>query len=735
MGISGNIASALTVVRTTCEQCYYQCGMLAHVKDGRVIKVQGDPEHPQYDGRLCPKGGAHLHEMNTSDRVLYPLKRVDGGWQRVSWDAALAEITDRLVQIKGKYGPLAIAAGSDGGPRQVCNTLMVRALGSPNVFLNTMTCSSALQVGDISTYGEWITWDFPPDYANSRCILVVGSNPPRHCPPSWHKMNLAMKQGAKLITVDPRSTECTEKSDLWLRPNPGTDAALALCMAHIILTENLYDYEFVEKWCYGFDEFRKRVADYPVDRVAGITGIAAEDIVQAARMFATTKPACIHIRNGISGHLRATQTVRALTSLLALTGNLDIPGGNRFLNYKLDRGIYNQFAIHRAAEFRLPREIEAKMIGTDVFPLYSGPDSICQAAHGSLLFKAMLSGNPYPVRAMIAMGSNPVSTHPNAAEVRAALKSLDLFVVAERAMTPTAQLADFVLPVTDFLERDEVCDMCYRDHVSVRQKVVEPAGESWDDREINFALAERLAAKGALDYPHLIPWRNVKEFNDFRIEKFGLTFEELKQRGVIHLSPVYKRYEHQGFATPTGKVELYSTLLERWGFDPLPAYEPVDHILTHAGVSEEYPLILITGARHWAYKNSEMRTNPWLKKVLPHPLVEMHPDTAAALGVQEGDWIDIKTPFGGPIRQRVIYVPNMHPNCIAAQDGWWFPERPEGGWADSNINVVTPTAVEYHDPISGMQMLKRLPCAVTKADSGEHPEASVEKRGLERIVP
>lgn len=705
------------VVRTVCEQCYYQCGVLAFVENGRIMRIKGDPEHPQYDGRMCPKGGSHLQELYSPDRLLYPLKKDRGGWQRVSWEDALEEIADRLKDIKEKYGALAISADSDGGPRQVWNSLLVRALGSPNVFLNTMTCSSALQIGDVATYGEWITWDFPPDFANSQCILVAGSNPAVHCPPSWHRITQAMKRGAKLITIDPRFTECAGKSDIWLRPLPGTDAALGLGMAKVMIEEELYDAEFVSEWCHGFEDFSKRASEYPLERVSQITGVPQEEIAKAARTFATTKPACMHIRNGISGHPGGTQAVRALTTLLALTGNLDIPGGNRFFtSFKREKGIIDQFMIHRMPEFRLPREIEAKMIGSEEFPLYSGPDSIVQAAHGSLLFKAMLTGRPYPVRAMIVMMSNPVITHPNSIEVREALKSLDLLVVAEKVMTPTAQLAHFVLPVSDYYERDEVCDLCYRDFISVRQKVVDPPGECKDDRDIVFELAARLEAKGCLDHPSVMPWRSIEEFNNFRIERFGMTFDQLKEQGIVRLTPEYERYKRKGgFATGTGKVELYSTFLEKWGFDPLPAYE--EDKQTSVSTQKDFPLLLITGARHWAFKNSEMRTNPWLKKVLPDPLVEVNPDTAAALGIEDGDWIAIETPFGGPVRQRAHFVQHMHPVCVAAQDGWWFPNRPEGGWRDSNINMVTPTDIESHDPISGMQLLKGIPCRIYRVEA------------------
>lgn len=325
------------------------------------------------------------------------------------------------------------------------------------------------------------------------------------------------------------------------------------------------------------------------------------------------------------------------------------------------------------------------------------------------------------------MGSNPVVTHPDAEEVHAALESLDLLVVAEMFMTPTAQVAHYVLPVSDFYERDEVCDLCYQYFISVRQKVVAPAGECWDDREISFELAKRLDARGALRYPHLFPWRSIEEFNNYRIHQIGITWQDLKARGIVKFDPKYRQYESRGrFNTPTGKVELYSTFLAERGFDPLPAYQEIKVRTTE--LASHYPLILITGVRHWAYKNSEMKSSKWARRALPHPQVEINPKTAAELGIKKGDWVWIKTPFGSPVKQRAVLVPNMHPRVIAAQDGWWFPERDNGGWRDSNINMVTTTELEWHDPISGQQFLKGIPCAILKeVENGETDRVDIEE--------
>lgn len=701
------------IVRTSCDHCYFACGVLAYSENGRITKLRGDPDHPLNQGKLCAKGAAHLSQMYSAERLLYPLKRKGTDFYRVSWKDALEEIAERLNEIKIKHNALAISGASNGGGRQVLNTLLLRALGSPNVYVNHSICSGSLRLGDVATYGEWITGDPQPDFANSRCIMVVGSNPEHTAPPWWIRIRKALKDGAKLITIDPRFTGTAARSDLWLSPKPGTDTALGLGMANVIIQENLYDADFVTKWGYGFDKFAQGIKEYDVAQVASITGVPVDSILKAAHMFATIKPGCMHIRSGLNGNPCSTQAVRAMNILLALTGNLDIPGGNRFKESRMAKtGIIPPDVIHARRDFRLPPEIEARTIGAEQFPLCSGPNSVFAAVSGSMLFDAMLTGTPYPVRSMLIAGSNPVINHPAACKVREALKSLDLLVVSELYMTPTAQLAHFVLPVSDYLERDGVCQYS-GECLSVRQKVVEPPGECKDDSEIALQLAKILRSKGFLRYPDLIPWDSVYEFIDFQIMKFGITFEELKLRGVIKFEPEFKQYERSGrFRTATGKVEFWSTLLEKHGFDPLPRYEEIR--LWHTDTSREFPLTLIAGVRHWAYKHSMNRTSPWLKKVLPDPLVEINPITATSLGLKEGDWAEIYTPYGGPVRQKVVCAPKLDSSYVVTLDGWWYPNREEGGWSDSNVNVLTTNT---QDPISGAYWLKGIPCRLINARS------------------
>ena len=395
----GTGGSGQRIIQTSCDHCYYECGVLAYVENGRISRLKGDPDHPLNQGLLCAKGYAHLGQVYSQHRLLHPLRREGDGWQPVSWEQAINEISDRIAEIKLKHGPLAISGASEGGGRQVLNTLLVRALGSPNVYVNHSICSGSPRLGDTATYGEWITGDPEPDFVNSKCIMIVGSNPPNHAPPWWRKIRKAMKQGAKLITIDPRFTSAAAKSDIWLAPKPATDAALGLGMAYVIIHERLYDTDFVKKWCHGFDQFVERIEQYPVARVAAITGVAESSIIETARLFATSKPACLHIRSGLNGQPRATQAVRAMNILLALTGNVDVPGGNRFTDSVPGRiGILTAGALHGKREFRLPPGIEQHTIGAEEFPLCAGPESIFAAAVGSLLFDAMLTSKPYPVR-------------------------------------------------------------------------------------------------------------------------------------------------------------------------------------------------------------------------------------------------------------------------------------------------------------------------------------------------
>jgi len=359
------------VVRTCCQGCHPECGVLVHVKDGKITKIEGDDDHPDSRGFICIKGQVQDKFTYHPDRIKQPLKRAEergaGKWQPISWDQALDEIAEKLTEIKDKYGPESIAAYHGTGPRTsgTSTHAFAAAIHTPNVICtDAHICYFPSIMVETLTYGSSIMMEKGPDYLNARCIMVVGANPTvSHPPRGIDIVEAQRKNGARLIVVDPRRTHLASRSDLWLQIRPGTDVALALAMMNVIIDEGLYDKDFVNKWCYGFDMLRERVQEYPPEKVAGITWIPAERIREAARLYATTKPAVMHHRVAIEHNVNTSQTIRALCNLIAITGNLDIKGGNLFISI-------GQLG-HRAQS---PNFIE-KRIGSKQFPLMAGKDA------------------------------------------------------------------------------------------------------------------------------------------------------------------------------------------------------------------------------------------------------------------------------------------------------------------------------------------------------------------------
>jgi thiosulfate reductase / polysulfide reductase chain A len=459
-------------------------------------------------------------------------------------------------------------------------------------------------------------------------------------------------------------------------------------MIHIILEKGLYDKGFVKNWCLGFEALKERAGEFPTERVSEITWIPAEKIEAAAEMYALSKPAALHHRVAVEHNINSAQTDRALIILVALTGNLDVKGGN-LLPGPMD-GYIPSIAIAGAGPWLKPGlEVIEKRIGFKEVPLVAGPDAPLPFVPSPLALEAMVEGRPYPLKALYAAGSNALVNIQNSKRVLKALKTLDLHVAVDFFMTPSGEFADYVLPAATWLEREEICDLSYMGCITARQKAVEPLYESQDDLKIVIELVKRIAWADR----RIVPWDSVTECYDWMLKGMGLSFDDLKKKGSVIVPPEYKKYEKGGFDTPSGKVELSSSVFKRFGHDPLPDYkEPPEGPLSTPDLMESYPLILITGARSIAYFHSEGRQIPSLRKRVPDPELEIHPDTATAIGVENGEWVWIETPKveGERVTLKVKVTTKIHPKVVHAAHGWWFPERPgpEHGCFDSNINLV-----------------------------------------------
>jgi anaerobic selenocysteine-containing dehydrogenase len=685
------------VVRSVCQASHSECGVLVRVKNGKVVRIEGDPNHPLSRGYICPKGRAQPQLLYHPDRVKYPMRRAgergSGNWERISWNEALNEIATKVTQAKEEYGPESIAAIHGTGPRPSLYStgLLLLALGSPNVIsVDLHICYIPSWVAERWTYGDTVMMDKGPDYLNSDCIMVIGGNPlASHPPYGLRILEAKRRRKAKLVVVDPRRIELAASADMWLQIRPGTDAALALGMIKTIIDEELYDKEFVDRWCYGFDKLKERVQEYTVERVAKITWVPADRIREAARLYATTKPAALHHRVALEHNINSTQTCRALAILVAITGNLDVPGGN-VMPMHVEGIIGCANLIGAGPLFRPELEIQEKRIGAKEYPLASGPDAVIPFVVAPLAHEALRDGKPYPVKALFCAGGNPMLNQQNTRSWGKAMKNnLDLLVVSEFFMTPTAELADYVLPVATWIERDDLCDIMYSGFIAARQKAIEPLYECWHDMKISIELAKRIPWANR----KFLPWDSVDEFNEALVKGAGLTFEELKEKGYISVPTKYKKYEKDGFGTPTRKVELYATGLEKYGLAPLPFYrEPPQSPVSSPELLKHYPLILYTGGRYLEFFHSEGRQIPDLRKRIPDPVVEMHPDTAKQLTIEDGDLVWIETPQvkGERVVFKARLTTDVHPRMAHARHSWWFPEKPapEHGCFESNINVV-----------------------------------------------
>jgi anaerobic selenocysteine-containing dehydrogenase len=710
---------------STCWECSTVCGSLVTVQQGRVTRIQPNAAHPHSRGAFCVKGilgapGITDHER----RLLHPLRRVgprgSGQWQRVSWDEALDVMAHRLAETRERWGPLALVGAVSGAffSRGLTVALLMRSMGSPNWMINQDLCGGCRAVSDRLT-GLGI--ERGDDIEATRCALIVGRNPAEADPAQWQALRRARARGARVIVVDPKRISAVDMADLWLRPRPGTDAALALAMIHVMIAEGRHDREFVARWCHGFDALRERAGRYPPAVAAGLTGIAADAIVRAARLYADG-PSTFVSGHGIDAFSAGVQTFRAWHCLVAISGNVDRPGGNRRL--KKPPGFRTYLDLLRHPDFRLPEEIERQEIGADRFPLWAGPQGWQMACHNPSVLEAVLTGRPYPVRAMYVSGVNIVVTYPDAARTAAALRSLDFLAVATSTMTPTAELADLVLPKTTTLEEEEVSLDPGGPCLSFTRAVVAPRGEARSDLDIAIGLVDRLTARGATTRD-LFRWRTQREFNEFLLGSSGIALEDLQARGFAVFPYRLGDFEEQGFATPTGKVELASVALERLGLDPLPDYTPPRRERLPAAERAAFPLVLLTGDREKAYHHSRFREQAWARRVSPDPELRVHPDTARAEGLAAGDWVWVEVAGGpGRCRLRVQVTDTTPPGVVSTGMGWWLPDAPapERGAFDVNINVAMSYAGPW-DPCSGSADTRGLPCRLVAMRLPAHSSA------------
>jgi anaerobic selenocysteine-containing dehydrogenase len=711
-----------------CASCDIACQLRAEVQDGWVVRVKSHP-NPLLRDNICmkgiyaPKGFAH------PDRVLHPLRRVgergDGRWQRVSWDDAMGEIAERLQRVVALHGPEALAVSTSqwntstdsGTGRRFMNLL-----GSPNWISGVALCAGNTAAVNRMVYG-WFPF---PDLPSTRCIVLFGHNPRRHSwTPVYNAIRKAQQNGAKLIVLDPRRSESAERADLWLPLRAGTDAAMCLGWLNVILRERLYDADFVRDWTVGFDELARRVEDYPVERVATITGCDPDAIVRAARIYASEGPSVIPWTPVTDQQRNSTSAIRLQASLRAVCGYVDVPGGELFQAFHPDVVPESEIEAHHL----LPAAQKAKQLGSDHHPVftYRGTEPLREPtkrvwgheyanvvmgsymANPSATFRAMADGIPYPVKAFFVLGNNALLSYANMQLIQRAMLNQDLVVVHEHMLTPTAQLADFVLPGDSWLERPHLMDgYGWLNAVRTSERAVAPPGECRGVFDFWRDLAHRMG------FGAHFPWRDVEELYTHRLQAFGKDWSEFLATHEIHVpAPAFRKYERTGFATPSGKVELHSSILQDLGFDALPYWREAPP------APPGYPLELFMGVREDEYFQTGQRFIPELRARRPEPQVYVHPADARRHGLDDGTWVDVATPHGS-VRLQTALRDDMPEGLLRVPHGWWKPEVNDpstlsAAWLHADAQIC-PDDEEYLDREQGVPHFKGLPARLVAVE-------------------
>ncbi|MFO7784591.1 MAG: molybdopterin-containing oxidoreductase family protein [Thermodesulfobacteriota bacterium] len=689
---------SITWHRTHCARMDHGgCGLLVGVRDNRIVSIKGDPEGYLNRGYVCPKGLASPDRLNHPDRLTTPLKRRGergkGSWDAISWEEALDEIAERFHAIREREGARAVAFGV-GMPKGLEHFVLIRLanlFGSPNVVASQDVCHAPREITGLHTCGFYPVADF---HHPSRLVMLWGSNITGTNEEGEISSLLLeqVKSGTDLIVVDPKRTDLAEKACLWLPVRPGTDHALALGLLNVIVDESLYDQGFVESCTEGFGDLAEHVATYTPERVAEITGVPADRIREAARRYAAARPSTIQWGNPIEHHRYTFDITRALICLMAVTGNLDVPGGNI---HARDPKI---LGLGRFVRADLIPDKRKTMLGA-----HHGVIPRMMTVPPSFFKQAVLDGTPYPVRGFYVMCGNPMLSWADSPQTRRALETLDFLVVADLFLTPTAAMADIVLPVATQFEFNDIGHYGIGHGVILaRPKVVDPPPGCRPDMEILNELGRRLSP------PEL--WHDDYEtFLEDVLAPSGLTYAEFMERGFLKGPEAFGRYVEEGFHTPTGKVELKLSTAGKFGVPPLPSFRglPMEE-------DPDYPLLL-TSSKNRFFLHSSYRWVESLRKRAPEPVLDVHPETAGGFGINDGDEVVIETRHGA-ITHRARLTDRIMPGVVSAEHGWWFPEDGPGelyGWERSNLNCLTTT--ERLGREFGTPNIKAIPCRIRVA--------------------
>ena len=701
------------VVYTTCKSCHGGCGVKVTVEDGVIIHIEGNPDSLTR-GTMCSKGLSSIQHVDNPYRLKYPLKRAgakgEGKWQRISWEEALDTIAGKMQAAIKEYGPFSVAVsqGTGRGYNRYTHRF-ARSIGTGNIITPGYVCHSprlglyALVTGYGRLYCDYHGWggEFPKTQIMWAKQLEISSADSEMCYWFMNSLNYCKN----LIIIDPRASAYATRATLWLQPRPGTDSALAMGMMQVIISENLYDKEFVENWTYGFEELKERVKDFTPERVEQITWVPKEKIIQAARLFAVDTPGCIQVGSSLERQANCGYTLRAITCLMGLCGNIERPGS--MISWILPAtGLIEDFYL----QIPISEEAKKQIVGGDKFKL-----GAARTCNPDTLIKKINSGES-PIKVWFSVGGQQIVHMANTKEVVEAIRKVDFMVHVDLFMGPMAEASDIVLPAAHWLELDDIYDMHPRFMIEAHNKVVDPPGEAKSDVWIFNELGKRVAPQYWFD--------TVEDCLNAELRYGGLTWQEFSKRlvsGCWGQDQVYYKYKTDywrkggGFPTPTGKFEFYSKALEDLGYDPLPQYnEPGESPLSTPELYKEYPVIMSSGYRQPFYFLSQYRNLPWLRSFMEYPTAQLHPETAKKYGIEDGDWIWLESPRGR-VRQKARVTPGILPGVVMATANCFYPEEPAQGYHGlfiSNPNVLTSN--DHLDPMYGSPDLTCLLCKVYK---------------------
>ncbi|MBW1801729.1 MAG: molybdopterin-dependent oxidoreductase [Deltaproteobacteria bacterium] len=680
--------------RTICQFCHTNCGIIVHRGADGTLSVEGDPDHPVNRGRCCAKVAAIPEIVRSEDRLRHPLKKTPNGFKKISWDEALRFATDKLGEIRSKYGPLSLMRCGGAPVSYQCRDAFMQFMGefgSPNFTGAANLCMVPRMTAFNAVTGGLRA---EPDYDGAKLVLFWATNPLASerfgayaaYNGLGHIIPRLKERGVRIISIDPFRTKTVRQADEWVRINPGTDVALGLAMIHVIIKEGLYDKAFVEEYTSGFEALAAHVQTCSPKWAEPLTGIPGKTIEELARTYATTKPAAIYEGNGLDMYANGVDSVRTVAMLIGLTGNLDVAGGNVFMPFAIQSSLPTK---------AVPRN---KRLRREQFPIFI-------EVPFPAVKDALLRDEEDRPRAMIVHHCNPVLVQANEERTRRAMEKLDFLMVNEIFPTATSEIADLVLPVTSDFE-----SYGYRAYSSVEggfvalaRPVSEPVGESRPVFEVEYELAERMG------FQENYPFHDTESWLQFMISPCDIPLERLKEEQIVYATPPvqYKKYVGKGFNTTSGKVEFYSRKFEDGGYSPIPSYtEPAGEPLHTGNLSEKGFPMLGSSMRLAQFVHTKFRNLESLRRLYPEPLVWIHPRDALARGIGEGDEVEVSSPVG-KVTLKATLTEDTSAGLVWVDFGWGNPTD-----GKANINVLVDDT--YFDPISGGTPNRLFACEVKK---------------------